>query len=125
MLIGGQFPGRFVYIPFRPTWNISYSFSYTENYVGRETQKNFSANANLSFALTRNWNFSTNASYDIVNKKVIVPSLRITRDLHCWEMNFDYYPTGIRRGFNFEIRVKADQLRDIKLTRQEVSWGTF
>jgi hypothetical protein len=56
---------------------------------------------------------------------VLVPNIRVTRDLHCWEMNFDYRPTGTFRGFNFEIRIKAEQLRDVKLTRTENSFGQF
>lgn len=125
LLLGGIFPGRFPRVPFRPTWNLSFSLSYSESYLGLEPRKDFSARADVSVALTKNWNFSTGASYDIVNKKIVVPSLRITRDLHCWEMNFDYRPSGLIRGFNFEIRVKADQLRDIKLTRTENSYGQF
>lgn len=123
--MGGQFPGRFVYVPFRPTWNISYNFSYTETYSLLETVRNFSGNLNLTLALTRNWNISTGASYDFVNKEVVVPNVRITRDLHCWEMNFDYRPMGSFRGFNFEIRIKAEQLRDIKLTRAEGPGSSF
>jgi hypothetical protein len=127
LLLGGQFPGRFVNIPFRPTWNLSYFLSYTKNFSidDLDRSSNLSATANLSFAITRNWNIVTGASYDFINHKVLVPNIRVTRDLHCWEMNLDYYPSGIRRGFNFEIRIKAEQLRDIKLTRQETSYGTF
>lgn len=125
LLLGGVFPGRFVYVPFRPTWNLGYSFSYTEDYINDETKRNFSGYANLTLSLTRNWSISTGASYDFVNKRILVPSIRVTRDLHCWEMNFDYRPTGFARGFNFEIRIKAEQLRDVKLTRTENSFGSF
>lgn len=125
LMQGGIFPGRFVRVPFRPTWNISYSLSYTENYNKGFTVRDFSANAGLTLALTKNWNISTNASYDFVGKRIVVPSIRIHRDLHCWEMNLDYRPTGFVRGFNFEIRVKAEQLRDLKLTRTDNSYGQF
>jgi hypothetical protein len=40
-------------------------------------------------------------------------------------MSLDYRPSGAIRGFNLEIRIKADQLRDIKLSRQESTYGTF
>jgi hypothetical protein len=125
MMLGGFFPGAFVRVPFRPIWNVSYGVSYTENYALLTTTRNFSATLNLTISPTRNWSFTTSASYDLVNKQVLIPSLRVHRDLHCWEMNFDYRPTGFIRGFNLEIRLKAPQLQDIKLTRTENSYGQF
>jgi hypothetical protein len=125
MLLGGYFPGPFIDIPFRPTWNVGYGLSYTESYGSFSTTRNFSGSATITFSPTRNWSFSTSASYDFAGKSFLIPNLRVHRDLHCWEMNLDYRPTGIIRGFNFEIRIKADQLRDIKLTRAESTYGTF
>jgi len=125
MFMGGYFPGSFSRIVFRPKWNVSYSLTYTENYGLLGTTRTFFTDLQLSFSPTTNWSLSTSAGYDFVGKQITIPNLRVHRDLHCWEMNFDYRPTGFYRGFNFEIRVKADQLRDIKLTRQESSIGNF
>jgi hypothetical protein len=40
-------------------------------------------------------------------------------------MNFNWVPTGIYRGFRFEIRIKASQLQDIKVTKQTNYRGVF
>jgi hypothetical protein len=32
-------------------------------------------------------------------------------------MNFTWNPVGIYRGYRFEIRVKAPQLQDLKITK--------
>lgn len=125
MFLGGQYQGAFVYVPFRPKWNLSYDFSYTLGYAGPIVSKNFSANARLSVSLTQNWSLSSGIGYDLQSKQITVPDITIHRDLHCWELNFDYRPVGYVRGFNFEIRLKAPQLQDIKLTRQESTYGTF
>jgi LPS-assembly protein len=125
MYLGGNYPGAFISIPFRPKWNASYSVSYTESYSSLGSQKNLSANLSFTLSLTKNWSLSTSASYDLVSRQIVVPDLRIHRDLDCWELNFDYRPTGIIHGFNFEIRLKAPELHDIKLTRQESSYGQF
>lgn len=124
-LLGGFFPGSFSRVIFRPTWNVSYNLSYTESYGALGTTRNFSADLQLSFSPTKNWTIGGGSGYDLTQKKIVIPDLRIHRDLHCWEMNFDYRPSGFYRGFNFEIRVKAEQLRDIKLTRTESSIGNF
>jgi hypothetical protein len=44
--------------------------------------------------------------------------MNISRDLHCWLMNFQWSPLGPYAGYRFEIKVKAPQLQDIKLTKQ-------
>jgi len=126
MFFGGFYPGPFVDIPFRPKWNVSYSLSYQQSYTLNGIDKNFGANATLSLPLTVNWLFSTSATYDLKNQKLLIPELRVTRDLHCWVMNFSYWPPGSGfSGFNLEIRIKASQLQDVKLTRTESTYGQF
>ena len=143
-MLGGYYPGPFVSVPFRPTWNMTYGLSYSQQeYTNNQTlvdessgasferhidtiSRNFSANVSLSLALTKNWSFTTSASYDLANQKLLIPEIRIHRDLHCWEMNFAYRPPGSGiSGFNLEIRVKAPQLQDVKLTRTENTYGQF
>ena len=126
LMLGGYYPGPFVDVPFRPKWNVSYGLNYTQSYTITGLERNFNATATLSLPLTKNWLFTTSASYDLVNRKIIVPELRVYRDLHCWEMNFSYRPPGSGiSGFNLEIRVKAPQLQDVKLMRTENDYGNF
>ena len=73
----------------------------------------------LSFNLTENWKFSANGSYDVTNKQFAAPNINISRDLHCWIMNFSWVPIGNYRNFQFEIRIKASQLQDIKVTKSD------
>ncbi len=100
-------------------WNISLSYSFSQS---KPTPKSYfrssSINASLSFNLTEKWQVSTSGSYDFVNKKHFIPSVSVTRDLHCWQMQFSWYPMGILEGYRFELKVKAPQLQDIKVTKQ-------
>ncbi len=127
LFFGGYYPGPYIDVPFRPKWNISYGLSYQQTFQANGApERDFGANLTLSLPLTVNWTFSTSASYDLLNRKIIVPELDVHRDLHCWEMNFSYRPPGSPiSGFNLEIRVKAPQLQDIKLTRTENNYGEF
>jgi hypothetical protein len=125
MMMGGNFPGRYVNIPYSPRWSINYGLSYGESYNANGINRSFSGNANISLNLTKHWRLSTYASYDFVAKEITVPNISISRDLHCWELNFNYRPVGLIKGFNLELRIKADMLKDIKLTRQESTYGTF
>ncbi len=67
--------------------------------------------------LTEKWrlNFG-NIAYDFKNKAFSYPSLGFTRDLHCWELNMQWYPeSGI---YTFSLKVKPGSLGFIS-----VPWG--
>ncbi len=100
-------------------WNLSMSFNFSQN---QNNPKNITRSANISadlgFNLTESWKFTASSSYDLIRKEFAAPVITINRDLHCWEMNFRWYPTGQLAGYRFEIRVKAPQLQDIKVTKE-------
>jgi hypothetical protein len=107
-------------------WNLSATFTFNQSQDNPD-QKFRSANLGLNggFNLTENWRFTASASYDVVSRQFAAPSINIYRDLHCWEMNFSWQPLGILAGYRLEIRVKAPQLQDIKLTKQSSTSGYY
>jgi len=71
-------------------------------------------------SLTSKWKFTfSNVGYDLVQKEMIPPRVGIIRDLHCWEMRFNYQPFGFNRGFTFDINVKAPTLQSLKLSKKD------
>lgn len=120
-------PGLFVgsYADFSVPWNISlsYTLSYANNYVAREmgytnnTIQTISLSGN--FDLTKNWKFAFSTGYDFVNKGMSYTSIDIYRDLHCWEMRFNWVPFGYYKSWNFSINIKADSMKDIKYEKRE------
>ncbi len=127
MFLGGNYPGNYVDVPFRPQWNISYQLSYSQSFaLNGIPERDFTANVSLNLPLTVHWLISTAAGYDLIGKRITIPQITVHRDLHCWEMNFTYRPPGSQiSGFNLEIRIVAPQLQDVKLTRTENSYGEF
>src|SRR5574338_470815 len=101
-------------------WDLSLNYNFNES---RPTPLNIFTNSNISgsfnFNLTPKWKFSVTGSYDLKQKEFSAPQIRISRDLHCWTMNFTWNPIGTYRGYNFEIRVKAPQLQDLKVTKRD------
>lgn len=101
-------------------WDLTLNYNYNEN---RPTPLAITKNSNLSgsfnFNLTPKWKFSVTGSYDIERNEFAAPQVRISRDLHCWMMNFTWNPIGTYRGYRFEIRVKAPQLQDLKITKRD------
>ncbi len=107
-------------------WNLSLNFNFSQS-QDNPAQKFRSANlsANLGFNLTENWKFSASGSYDILQKRFAAPRIVIYRDLHCWEMNFSWSPLGQLAGYRLELKVKAPQLQDVKITKQSQASGYY
>lgn len=66
------------------------------------------------FHLTPKWKINLMTNYDFKNKDFTYSSIDIYRDLHCWEMHFNWIPLGFRKSWNFTINVKASVLQDLK-----------
>lgn len=101
-------------------WNLSLSYNYNFSKPNPSKSDVFTnLSADLGFSLTKNWKFTVRGSYDFQEKKISAPQITIYRDLHCWEMNFNWNPLGNYSGFRFEIRMKAPELQDIKITKSD------
>jgi lipopolysaccharide assembly outer membrane protein LptD (OstA) len=108
-------------------WNLDLTWNFNQSQPGDPRVKYIgSAIAGaLGFNLTENWKITASASYDLKNLEFAAPQITVYRDLHCWEMNFVWVPTGAYRNYRLEIRLKAPQLQDVKVTRQESARNIF
>ncbi len=101
-------------------WSMSFNYNYSmtkPTAIQSSVKSNISANFNIN--ITKNWKISTSGSYDFQRKEFSAPTINIFRNMECWEMSFNWNPIGVYRGFRFEIRMTAPELRDIKVTRSE------
>ena len=111
------------YVDFNIPWtlNLSYNFGYSRQGLAKGTTIQ-TLRINGDFSLTPKWKFTFDTGADIVARAPSITNIGITRDLHCWEMSFNWTPfagSGIRaNNYNFEIRAKSALLRDLKLSRR-------
>ncbi len=106
-------------------WSIALTYNYNLDRTNPGNSKTFSnLSGSLSFSLTPAWKLDLTGSYDFQSKEFAAPQVTISRDLHCWFMNFIWNPIGTYTGFRFEIRIKAPQLQDLKLTKQDQFFNT-
>jgi len=107
-------------------WSLDLSWYFSQNQP--DPSKKFvsaSLMGNLAFNLTENWKFTATGSYDLRTRQFAAPQISIYRDLHCWELFFTWVPTGTNKNYRLEIRLKASQLQDVKLTRQTSARGIY
>jgi lipopolysaccharide assembly outer membrane protein LptD (OstA) len=101
-------------------WDISLTYNYSLNkFQPLNPIHNSNITGGFNFNLTPAWKFTFTGSYDLRNKDFAAPQVRVSRDLHCWLMEFTWNPIGTFRGYRFEIRVKAPQLQDLKITKRD------
>jgi len=106
-------------------WSVSLTYNYNLDRTNPGNAKTFSnLSGSFSFSITPSWKFDVTGSYDIESKEFAAPQITISKDLHCWFMNFIWNPIGTYTGFRFEIRVKAPMLQDLKLTKQDQFFNT-
>jgi hypothetical protein len=104
---------------FRIPWSLSLFYSYAiDQFNPAIKSRTSNISLSLSISPTPKWKIGARAYYDLVAKQLSSPEINISRDLHCWQMSFNWVPTGYYRRFYLCIQLKAPQLKDIKLERQ-------
>lgn len=77
---------------------------------------NFSFDVNV----TKNWKLDLTSGYDLSRKDFIITSLNVVRNLHCWELRFQYIPYPVtNRSYNIQINAKSPLLQELRLTRKD------
>jgi len=99
------------------TMNISYSFNYSRPAFQSTIMQTLSIRGTLT--LTKKTSISYNTGYDFTGKQITMTQIQISRDLHCWDMSFNWIPNGTMKMWEFSIRVKAAVLSDLKYERRK------
>ena len=107
-------------VDFSVPWNLSiaYTLSFISQYYANimayesDVVQTISLRGDLN--LTKNWKIAFTTGYDFEAKMMSYTSIDIYRDLHCWEMRFNWVPFGYYKSWNFTINVKAGMLQDLK-----------
>ena len=106
------------FVDFTVPWSLRffYNFSYSKPMFESEIVQTINFNGDLN--ITKKWKVGFRSGYDLKNKDFTYTAIDIYRDLHCWEMTFNWIPLGFHQSYNFIIRVKSSILQDLKLTKK-------
>lgn len=116
------------YIDWDIKWNLNltYNFRYTTNIkyinqVNKEKEETLVQTLGVSgdFNITPKWKVGFRTGWDFEAADLSYTSINIYRDLHCFEMRFNWIPIGGRQSWNFALNVKASMLQDLKLQRKK------
>jgi hypothetical protein len=104
-------------------WTLSFNLNYSLSTPTRLSKhQSFTIGSNFTFNLTPTWFFSGFIQYDLITKQMMSPVINIRKDLHCWELNFTWYPVGYSRGFFLRFNIKSPMLKDLKWEQRESNY---
>lgn len=115
---------RDAYVDFNVPWNLNVYYNINYSKPGITETITQSVTFNGDFSLTEKWKISLSSGYDFTQKEMTLTSVNVYRDLHCWEMRFNWVPFGFRQSFSIDINVKSSVLRDLKLSRRR-GWQDY
>jgi lipopolysaccharide assembly outer membrane protein LptD (OstA) len=109
------------YVDFNIPWTLN--IYYNAYYSALATSKQFtqSVTFNGDVTLTKSWKISGSSGYDFISHKLTVTSINVYRDLHCWELHFNWVPFGFRQSFLLTINVKSSMLKDLRVKKQSTN----
>jgi hypothetical protein len=107
---------------FNIPWNLSLNYNYSLNKTGLRPVISNVINLSGDLSLTPQWKIGYNTGYIINRKAFSFSQFTVTRDLHCWQISFQWIPDGIRKSWVFTLSPKAGILQDMKLNKR-VLWN--
>ncbi len=116
------------YFDFNIPWNLSlnYQFEYANN---RLTPEDRLAANRISFSgdvnITPEWKIGFSSGYDLKRKELASSQFTVSRNLHCWQIDFQWIPSGFYKQWVFTLRPKSGLLQDLKLNKRAFSNPAF
>jgi hypothetical protein len=108
-----------MYVDFDIPWtlNLNYNLYYSKVGFFKSDWKHY-IDFSGDLSITKTWKLVFRSGYDLTSKQLSYTNIDITKNLHCWEMSFNWVPFGQFQSYSFDLRVKASILQDLKVSRR-------
>lgn len=114
------------FVDFNIPWNITlnYTLNYSRNMLRSDYQINLKQYITFSgdISLSEKWKLQVSSGVDIVSRQFTATSIDLHRNLHCWQMDFNWIPIGPFQRYMFTLKATSQLLQDLKLTRRRDAW---
>ena len=112
-----------LYVDFNIPWSINASYTFGLSKLTPEISQVIQAlTLTGDLSLTPKWKITVQTGYDFQFKSPTLTTIGINRDLHCWEMAFNWTPyagNNLRAGnYSFDLRARSSILQELKLSRR-------
>lgn len=100
------------YVDFSLPWNASISYQFNDSrpvWGPATTSKTVNVSGNLT--ILESWKVNYSTSYDLKTFKWGGHQLGIIKDLHCWQILFNWTPSNAYATYTFKLSAKASTLK--------------
>lgn len=115
-------------VNFEVPWSVRYGYNFyiRKFYSNGKDTSSITQAINLSGELniTPKWKVSIATGFDITQKKISRTDISVYRDLHCWQLAFNWIPLGIQKSFSIRLNVKSQALSFLQLNKRK-SWFDY
>jgi len=117
--LAGNSYDEYGYVRFDVPWSLRMAYNFSYSKPGLKTNVTQTMALSGDVRLTSKMAINYNTGFDFKQKEITPTRVGISRDLHCWEMSFNWIPVGYMKSWNFTIRARASMLQDLKYERRK------
>ena len=130
-ITGEYIPGGYLYymnpnVPWSVNFNYSFNYRPTFQYANEQMTKvkNFTQTLGMSgnIKLTPRLSMQMSTNFDIMALQMGATQLSATYDLHCFNINVSWVPTGKWQSWSFRIQANAAALADLLRFKKSSSY---
>lgn len=123
------YQNRMHYIDFSIPWSVSLNYSVGYNYASYKTTGDLINRHTLTFSgdisITEEWKITYQNTLDLKTGLISAGGYGVSRNLHCWQLDFQWTPIGYNKGWVFTLRPKSGMLQDLKLNKRVTNLPFF
>jgi len=105
------------YQPFSMPWSLNFSYSFSYSHVGLKPQINQNLNFSGNIDITSKWKANFNSSFNFKTRRLNAMNMGVSRNLHCWNMSFQFSPVGPSKFYMFTLNANSAMLKDLKIDK--------
>jgi hypothetical protein len=117
-----------LYVDFTIPWTLSLGYNFNYNKQGlANAQITQAITVQGDLSLTPKWKVGFNSGWDLVLKAPTLTNITLHRELHCWDMAFNWTPISgysVRTSYSFTLNVRSALLQELKVSRRRQYYGT-
>jgi len=109
------------YFHFDVPWSLALTYVFDYNAEVARRSDRVSGNRVMisgDMSLTPEWKVGYNTGFDLKTKEVINSQFSVSRNLHCWQIDFRWIPSGFNKSWWFTVSPKSGLLQDMKLNKR-------
>lgn len=115
------------YYDFNIPWSLQFNYIFDYNKEAPISNRMQTNRIGISgdLRITPQWKIGYTSGYDFVRKEIASSQFSVTRDLHCWQLEFTWIPSGYGKMWIFSLRPKSGMLQDLKLNKRAITNPAF